>query len=174
MASEHYTLLGVVIGGLISFATASLLERQRARRENATRWLNAALDACTDYVTAVKEAARYARWLMEEKESVGYAGNDPSTARRSLAAEMEEAEHRRSLHFERVVLLVSERTRRKGGELNQALWALFEVREREGGLSPEEWNERNSRWLEDLNQFHDAVREDLGVSLRFRNRNAST
>src|SRR5262245_7281946 len=56
------TLLGVIVGGLMSYVVGALTEQSRWRRQQEIRWDGQLLEAYSEYGHAVKECAtRYLR-----------------------------------------------------------------------------------------------------------------
>ncbi|MFJ3702479.1 MULTISPECIES: hypothetical protein [Streptomyces] len=153
MATQIFTLVGVLIGALTSYFATVVAERAKFRREMATRWDERKLDTYIQYVTCIKEIQRAAL----EAGRAHDAGTDASDA----LQEMEESENRRSILFETFVLLSNERAATAAHTVNQQTWKLLRTaRVPSNGMA----EIRPIPLVEALNVLHEAARSDLTIS----------
>ncbi|MGI5196527.1 hypothetical protein ACQEVY_23245 [Streptomyces sp. CA-288835] len=98
--------------------------------------------------------------LYEVKEGL----RESDQEEREILAEMSEAGRLRGRAFERIMLLAGDEVIEAAHELNAA--ALKIDWQASGKLSGtlQEWRDRNRAVFNAINEFHDAARQDLGVS----------
>jgi hypothetical protein len=155
MASQIITLIGVLLGAVTSFFATTLAERAKFRQALATRWDERKLDSYVEYVSCVKEAARSAQASFEARER----GDDPSGA----LAEMEAAEHRRSILYEGLVLLAEDAASRAAWKVNERLWDLLNHAREPSDVPAARRDELGSALIHALNDLHKAARTDLAI-----------
>ncbi|MFJ3282498.1 hypothetical protein [Streptomyces halstedii] len=153
MATQIFTLVGVLIGALTSYFATTVAERAKFRREMATRWDERKLDTYIEYLTCVKQIQRAAMAAGQAREQ----GVDASEA---LAA-MEESENRRSILFETFVLLSNEKAATAAHTVNQRTWELLRMARTPSSGTAEL---RPIPLVEALNVLHEAARSDLTIS----------
>ncbi|AWL39574.1 MULTISPECIES: hypothetical protein [unclassified Streptomyces] len=153
MATQIFTLVGVLIGALTSYFATTVAERAKFRREMATRWDERKLDTYIEYLTCVKQIQRAAMAAGRAREQ----GVDASEA---LAA-MEESENRRSILFETFVLLSNEKAATAAHTVNQRTWELLRTARTPSSGTAEL---RPIPLVEALNVLHEAARSDLTIS----------
>ncbi|MBV7669908.1 hypothetical protein STHAL_10485 [Streptomyces halstedii] len=153
MATQIFTLVGVLIGALTSYFATTVAERAKFRREMATRWDERKLDTYIEYLTCVKQIQRAAMAAGQAREQ----GVDASEA---LAA-MEENENRRSILFETFVLLSNEKAATAAHTVNQRTWELLRMARTPSSGTAEL---RPIPLVEALNVLHEAARSDLTIS----------
>ncbi|NEA18854.1 hypothetical protein [Streptomyces halstedii] len=153
MATQIFTLVGVLIGALTSYFATTVAERAKFRREMATRWDERKLDTYIEYLTCVKQIQRAAMAAGQAREQ----GVDASEA---LAA-MEESENRRSVLFETFVLLSNEKAATAAHTVNQRTWELLRMARTPSSGTAEL---RPIPLVEALNVLHEAARSDLTIS----------
>ncbi|MFJ3141389.1 hypothetical protein ACIPJM_02850 [Streptomyces halstedii] len=153
MATQIFTLVGVLIGALTSYFATTVAERAKFRREMATRWDERKLDTYIEYLTCVKQIQRAAMAAGRAREQ----GVDASEA---LAA-MEESENRRSILFETFVLLSNEKAATAAHTVNQRTWELLRMARTPSSGTAEL---RPIPLVEALNVLHEAARSDLTIS----------
>ncbi|MFF1462078.1 hypothetical protein [Streptomyces sp. NPDC058330] len=153
MATQIFTLVGVLIGALTSYFATAVAERAKFRREMATRWDERKLDTYIEYVTCIKEIQRAAMDAGRAREQ----GADASGA----LAVMEESENRRSILFETFILLSDEKAATAAHAVNQRTWELLRMaRVPSSGIT----ELRPIPLVEALNGLHEAARSDLTIS----------
>lgn len=148
MISQIVTLVGVLIGALTSYLATAMAERARHQRAMATRWDERKLQAYLEYASCAKEIADFAKRAWRAREG--------SESRQEFLAAMEEAERRRSVLFETLVLLGSPAAISCANEVNLALWDGLKAA-RDHVVPPE----RDFAAL--MNAYHEQARLDLGV-----------
>lgn len=153
MATQIFTLVGVLIGALTSYFATTVAERAKFRRAMATRWDERKLDTYIEYLTCVKQIQRAAMAAGRAREQ----GMDASEA---LAA-MEESENRRSILFETFVLLSNEKAATAAHTVNQRTWDLLRMARIPSSGTAEL---RPIPLVEALNVLHEAARSDLTIS----------
>ncbi|MFI9493336.1 MULTISPECIES: hypothetical protein [Streptomyces] len=153
MATQIFTLVGVLIGALTSYFATTVAERAKFRRAMATRWDERKLDTYIEYLTCVKQIQRAAMAAGRAREQ----GMDASEA---LAA-MEESENRRSILFETFVLLSNEKAATAAHTVNQRTWELLRMARTPSSGTAEL---RPIPLVEALNVLHEAARSDLTIS----------
>ncbi|WP_406410176.1 hypothetical protein OG923_16830 [Streptomyces halstedii] len=153
MATQIFTLVGVLIGALTSYFATTVAERAKFRREMATRWDERKLDTYIEYLTCVKQIQRAAM-------AAGRAREQGMDAAEALAA-MEENENRRSILFETFVLLSNEKAATAAHTVNQRTWELLRTARTPSSGTAEL---RPIPLVEALNVLHEAARSDLTIS----------
>ncbi|MFE1957528.1 hypothetical protein [Streptomyces sp. NPDC059479] len=124
-----------------------VMERSRHRRELLTRWDNRELDAYGGYVDRVRAGIFLAVQFYEHRE--GLRRSEHSEA--EMIAELAEAERHRGRSFEQIMLLGGDEVVEAAHELNAAALAV-------------DWQATGKTvGIREINQFHEAVRADLGV-----------
>ncbi|MEU6629292.1 hypothetical protein ABZ905_13525 [Streptomyces parvus] len=153
MATQIFTLVGVLIGALTSYFATTIAERAKFRREMATRWDERKLDTYIEYLACIKEIQRAAM----EAGRVRDQGTDASDA----LNEMEASENRRSVLFETFILLSNEQAATAAHTVNQRTWELLRLaRIPSSGIA----ELRTIPLVEALNVLHEAARSDLTIS----------
>ena len=150
MVDALLPLVGVVLGGLISFAVSAHGERRRFLE----RWDSARFNQYVEYVSSVKATFRHARTVHDTRTAAGDASADERL--------MESEEHRRSIAFETLMMLGSDDVRAAGHAVNRELWNLIDAAR---GRNPEAAFDE-SPLFERIDAFHAAVRAELAVQAR--------
>lgn len=119
MWEQIFTVISVLVGAGASFAATSFAERSRFERSMATRWDDRTLTVYVDYVSSIKALFRHGREALRLRDR----GEDPT----SSLAQLDLEEHRRSLHFETVLLLGSDDVRETAHRVNKEIWRLNEL-----------------------------------------------
>lgn len=157
-------LVGVGVGALATYATTSLAERSRWRRERSARWDEARMRAYADYGNAVRNMSNLALRIMAGRglSTAEWPPLDPDAAALETLAT---AETERGRAWEAVLLLGNPDTVRAAREWHQAVWCL-------------EWFARGMLTATDQfrpakmdadrarDKFYEAARQDLGVKGR--------
>ncbi len=158
-ATQAVTIAAVLLGAMASTLTSHLAETRRHKQELQTRWDAPKLDAYVEYVAAVRSCIYAAVLLFEVKD--GRRSLDRTVE--DLTLELVEAEGRRALTFERVMLLAGSRVIDAAHRVNRAT-AAVDWRSR-GATAGElqEWRQLNRAAFAAINEFHQVAREDLGV-----------
>ncbi|UQI47892.1 hypothetical protein M1P56_27925 [Streptomyces sp. HU2014] len=156
------TIGAVILGGLTTHLTNALAERRRKQHQLLTRWDDKKLEAYASYVERIRTSIFLAVELYEHREGLRERRRDEQ----EIKAEMTEAGHLRGRAFERIMLLGGDEVVEAAHNLNAV---TLEVDWQAHGKitgSLEEWRERNRAAFRAINAFHDAARDDLGVSGR--------
>lgn len=157
---QFVTIAAVLLGALMTHVTNYMLERSRNRHELLTRWDDKKLDAYEGYVDRVRAGVFLAVQLYEHKEGIRESHKSES----EMLAELGDAIRLRGRAFERVMLLGGDEVVEAGHRLNAAANKVdWQATGRESGTLAE-WRVRNRAAFETINEFHDAARQDLGVS----------
>ncbi|MDT0448874.1 hypothetical protein [Streptomyces hesseae] len=149
MIGQIVTLVGVLVGALTSYLAATTAERTRHRRTMATRWDERKLDTYIEYASCVKEIHAAAKRALQAEQ-----GTD--THREFLTA-MEEAERKRSVLFETLILLAAPAAIEAANAVNRVLWKI-EIATRDHDTTPVEGD-----LMALLTAYHAQARLDLGI-----------
>jgi len=154
------TIAAVLLGALTTHLTNFLTERSRKKYERQVRWDERKLSAYEGYIDSVRACVFLAVQLYEVKEGI----RESEQSEREILAELSEAGRQRGRAFERVMLLAGDDVIEASHKLNavglQVDWqAMGKVT-----ATLADWRDRNRAVFGAINAFHDAAREDLGVS----------
>lgn len=152
-------LVGVGVGALATFATTSLAERNRWRRERAARWDDARMQAYAEYGDAVKKVTHVASRIAAGR---GFPHSvEPLQPDAAAMESLEEADGVRARVWERVLLLGDPQTV-AARAWHQAAWRL--VWFARGRVTAEDQWEPSIRETEVArDRFYSCARKDLGV-----------
>jgi hypothetical protein len=161
-------LLGVIIGAASTYFVTSRSEQLRQQHdlkkhelELRERWDQLELDAYVNYLGNAVEMSRLSGLAS------GARGFDDLSAEADLATTLvalDQAETRRAIAFERVMLLGEKSTADAGHQLNEALWKMEWIARALVDGSPEKWNEARNKYVKALIGFQQAARSRLHVS----------
>jgi hypothetical protein len=159
--SQLFTLIGVVLGVVLSYVTRSLADRAGFRHDIARRWEDRKLDVYTQYVNDVKDVAGISRGIAGTREL------QDRHAHLSLAEGiplLDEAENRRERSTELLTLLANRETIRAYRQLNQAVGRLESfARGTPADVKASEWDQAIESFENALDQFYVNARAELGV-----------
>lgn len=156
------TLLGVVVGGLMSYVVGALAERSRWRRQQETRWDGQLLQAYSDYGYAVKEcASRYQRLAAYHGLTNHPAPLEPTDAELELAAA---AEGRRAAMVEGLALLTNAQTAEAVQKLNRCVWHLEWLARGQLAGNPSSWALAFSEYRAARTAFYQHARQSLQIA----------
>ncbi|MFC5666748.1 hypothetical protein ACFP3U_27755 [Kitasatospora misakiensis] len=161
--TQLVTIAAVVLGGLTTYLTNSLMERSRRKDGLRLRWDEKKLDAYADYVGRVRTSIHIAVLLYELREEIRMM---PRTEH-ELAMELTEASGAQAMAFERVMLLAEDEVIEAAHAIQEDLAAIgWQARGVvEGTLAG--WRTLHTDAFKAINRFHEAARADLGVQGRF-------
>jgi hypothetical protein len=163
IVGQLVTIAAVLLGGLTTHFTNYRMERQRTQYTMLTRWDERKLDAYAEYVDQVRMCIYAAVLLYEVRKGM----RDIERGERELTIDLAEAERGRGRAFERVMLLAEDGVVEAAHKLNAAAHAV-DWRARGATDGPlTEWRELNKDAFRAINCFHEAARDDLGVSGNF-------
>jgi hypothetical protein len=161
-------LLGVIIGAASTYFVTSRSEQLRHQHdlkkhelELRERWDQLELDAYVNYLGNAVEMSRLSGLAS------GARGFDDLAAKADLATTLvalDQAETRRAIAFERVMLLGEKSTADAGHQLNEALWNMEWIARALVDGSPEKWGEARNKYVKALIGFQQAARSRLYVS----------
>lgn len=163
IVGQLVTIAAVLLGGLATHFTNHRMERQRTQYTMLTRWDERKLDAYAEYIDRVRTCIYSSVLLYEVREGI----RSIERTERDLTVELADAEGSRGRAFERVMLLAEDGVVEAAHRLNAAAHAI-DWRARgttEGTL--DEWRELHKTAFQAINGFHEAARDDLGVSGNF-------
>ncbi|MEU7167396.1 hypothetical protein AB0A70_22585 [Streptomyces morookaense] len=160
VGQQFVTISAVILGGLTTHLTNALAERSRKRHQLSTRWDDKKLDAYASYVDRVRASIFLAVELYEHRTGLRESSREEDT----VLADIAEAGRLRGRAFERIMLLGGDAVIEAAHELNAVTlevdWQALGKIAGNGQL----WRQRNRAAFRAINTFHDAAREDLGVS----------
>ncbi|GGO80425.1 hypothetical protein [Wenjunlia tyrosinilytica] len=155
------TLVGVVVGGAMSYLVGTLTERSRWRREQAARWDGRLLEAYSDYADAVKECVTYYQRLAAHRGLSNHPAPLQPTEETSERAAAAEA--RRSAMVEPLSLLTNAETAQAVREVNQCVWHLeWLARGRKAGDAAA-WEEAFGAYRTARAEFYRQARRSLNI-----------
>ncbi|WP_327260253.1 hypothetical protein OG444_01140 [Streptomyces sp. NBC_01232] len=161
MVDQLSTLIGVVVGAVMSYTVGTLHERSRWRREQGARWDGLLLQAYSDYGQAVKDCVvlyqRLAahRGLTEDPTPVATTGD--------ALAEAAKAEWRRAAMTEPLRLLADPDTAEAVRELNDAVWHLEWLAQGRPTTETATWEQAYSAYRTARRAFYEKARASLQV-----------
>jgi hypothetical protein len=160
LVQELPVLIGVGVGALASFATTSLGDRARWRRERAARWDEARMRAYAEYGDAIKKVTHLASRIAAGR---GLPHSVESLAPDAAAIEaLSNAGGERARAWESVLLLGDPETVAAARAWHQAVWRLewFAT----GRLTAaDQWEPAMRETEVTRDRFYDCARRDLGV-----------
>jgi hypothetical protein len=162
-ASQLVTLGAVLLGGVAGYLTNYLTEQGRFKQSLSTRWDAPKLDAYVEYVATVRGCIYAAVLLFEVETGIRNTGQ----TRTALIQNLVDAEGKRALAFERVMLLAGESVIEAAHFVNRT---EIQIDWRARGLTSgtmDEWRSFHLAAFAAINKFHEAARGDLGVKGNF-------
>ncbi|MCP3804269.1 hypothetical protein NLX83_33865 [Allokutzneria sp. A3M-2-11 16] len=153
------TLAGVLVGGLMSFAATTLVERSKWRRTHSSRWDEKRLTAYIEYANAVKTCSQLSYRLAATHGHP--AGAQPIELEEGLKA-LAEAEIERTVKWEAVLLLGSPEAVAAGRSWHEAIWKLSWVA-RGQAIGRDEFIGIYEISGRRRDEFYRCARADLGV-----------
>lgn len=115
------TLLGVLVGTLGTILATSLADRARWRRSQSVRWDERRLDAYVDYAHALKESHSVALRLTADHRP---GSRSHPIDREEGLARLAEADARRTIVWENLLLLGDEPTVAAAASWRDAIWQV--------------------------------------------------
>jgi hypothetical protein len=161
MEDELPTLIGVVLGAVLSYLVGMLNERTRWRREHAARWDGLLLQAYSDYGQAIKECVvAYQRLASHQGLTEDPTPVEPTNDALEQAAM---AETKRAAMTEPLRLLADPSTAAAVRKLNDAVWHLeWMARGRLTG-DASNWDQAYREYRMARQTFYDKARASLQV-----------
>ncbi|MFD0571786.1 hypothetical protein ACFQ0T_24395 [Kitasatospora gansuensis] len=157
--TQLVTIAAVVLGALTTYVTNQLMERSRRKDGLRVRWDEKKLDTYVEYVGGVRSCV-YAAVLAYE---VTHDIRAMPRTEHELLMDLTEAEGRRALAFERLMMLAGDDVIEAAHAVNTATLAIDWQARRlvEGTLA--DWRALHSEFFRAVNVFHEVARADLGV-----------
>ncbi|MFG2964604.1 hypothetical protein ACGFZS_15115 [Streptomyces sp. NPDC048288] len=156
------TLIGVVVGGLMSYVVGALTERSRWRRQQEIRWDSQLLQAYSEYGHAVKDCAtRYQRFAAHRGLTNHPAPLEPTETELEQAADVE---GRRSALVEALSLLANAETAQAVQILNRSVWHLEWLARGQLTGNPSTWAQAFSEYRAARAEFYRHARRSLQIA----------
>ncbi|MGI5397931.1 hypothetical protein ACQEVG_00365 [Streptomyces sp. CA-135486] len=163
IVGQLVTIAAVLLGGLTTHFTNHRMERQRTQYTMLTRWDDRKLDAYAEYIDRVRTYIYSSVILYEVRKGM----RSTQRTEHDLELELGDGDHARGRAFERVMLLAEDGVIEAAHRLNAAAAAIdWRARGTTGGTL-DEWRELHKTAFMAINGFHEAARDDLGVSGNF-------
>ncbi|MGX1975445.1 hypothetical protein [Streptomyces kronopolitis] len=154
------TIAAVLLGALSTHLTTWFMERSRKKHERSVRWDERKLAAYENYIDVVRACIFLSVQLYEAREGL----RESDQTERETLTELHDAARLRGRAFERIMLLAGDNVIEAAHKLNEvALQLDWQANGKVTGTLAE-WRDRNRIVFAAINAFHDAAREDLGVS----------
>jgi hypothetical protein len=161
-------LVGVALGGLMSYGLTVLGDRQRHERATIASWREKKL---ASYAEFLRDAKRVRVMAQRVASGIGLESNAAPLPREDGLRLLAEAETDRTLSFEVVSLLGSVDTVMAGRELNRTVWSLERsVRGVSAGADANTWTEAMERYHRAIDDFNRCARRDLGIGGPYEDR----
>ncbi|SNT62694.1 hypothetical protein SAMN05421812_114154 [Asanoa hainanensis] len=156
---EFAALIGVVVGGLLTFTLTNLGERARWRRDQRVRWDAARLQSYTEYCNAVKRMVHISTGMAKTR-GLQHSSDAVPLARGRV--ELAAAAGERTARWESVLLLGTPATIDAARAWHQSVWQLeFYAR---GVLTGQEgWAAALAEYERERAVFYRHARKDLGL-----------
>jgi hypothetical protein len=172
MTAQLFTLLGVIVGALSSFAVGTYSERIRYRREVSKQWTDRRLESYARYIEDVKYMWVLARRIVA---SFGLEERAPALSREDGLPLLAEAETKRSYSAEMVTLMSSRETIEALRQVNEKVWRLeWYARGLLGDKDRDDWIRSTREFHEALDNFQECIRRDLGIQGEFVRRDSGS
>jgi hypothetical protein len=162
MTAQLITLLGVLLGAASSYLVGSARERVGYRRDLDQRWSERKLDAYVTYLSDIKQMRIIARRMLRDTML------DPNlpialTKEEGLPL-LAEAEARRSVSAELVLLVGSEEVISALHVLNQAVWRMeWFARGLIDNTDDDAWERAHTEYATAIDSFQECARRDVRV-----------
>jgi len=153
-------LVGVMVGGVLSYLTASLADRGRWKRGLAVRWDERRLSAYIEYASAVNSSANLVVLILAGKGIL--PANTGVPAAEGLRM-LSDAEGERSLKFAAVLMLGDTATLAAATDLGRQVYRLYSFARGDLPVDAQIWAEAYAEYRLARQQFHRAARASLGV-----------
>jgi hypothetical protein len=158
---QFITLLGVLIGALVTFAGSTWAERLRWRRTIETRWDERRFTAYAEYAVAVK---RYVTALRRVGAGMKFDSVAHPLEREQGLPEIDNAEVERAAAFEQVLLLGDQAAVDAARAWHRAAWELAYLIQGISAGGKIEWQAAMKQvWLTRA-KFYECARLSLGVN----------
>lgn len=161
-------LIGVALGGVMSYGLTMLGDRQRHERATVSSWREKKLASYAEFLRDAKRVRVISQRVASE---MGLESNAAPLVREDGLRLLAETETDRTLSFEVVCLLGSAETVLAGRELNRTVWALERsVRGLSSGADASTWADAMERYHRAIDNFNKCARRDLGIGGSYEDR----
>lgn len=161
-------LIGVVIGGVVSFAGSALSERFRWKRDVQREWSQRRFEAYRELIHVAHIQVGAARSLATTRNLL--EGPPPVSVEDGMK-EIAESDRHLALAYETVQMLGDEQVGRAAHAFRSALWQLSDYARGLIDVDAAEWEKSYRRYRTSRDGFHAAIRHDLGIAGRGYQRN---
>lgn len=161
-SAEISALVGVVLGGALSFTVTYISERVNWFRNQMVRWDERRLSAYADYSNSVKDMVALACSIAAGRgQDTGYEPLDPSAEN---LAKLAEAARRRTVSSETLRLLTDADTMMAALEMTRHASELegFARGRNQGGTF--DWHRTYARYEAERDKYVTCARKSLGVT----------
>ncbi|MGW1227069.1 hypothetical protein [Streptomyces sp. NPDC001478] len=160
LSDQLPALIGVVVGSLGSYATQSLTERRKWRRQRDERWDEKRFETYGRYANALKAQLRIAQRI---GAAVGFSDvTDPLEPAEGLPL-LADAESQRATEWESVLLVGDAATIAAARRWHESVWTV-ELLIREGPVDAEMWTRAHQLASAARDAFYLSARRDLGIN----------
>ncbi|MFJ9641527.1 hypothetical protein [Streptomyces sp. NPDC101206] len=153
-------LAGVVIGSAASYATQSLTERRRWKRQREERWDEKRFETYARYANALKAQLRVAQRI---GAALGFADVADPLAPAEGLVQLAEAESRRATEWESVLLVGDAETIAAARRWHETIWTI-ELLVREAPAEAGQWTKAHQLASAARDAFYASARRDLGIN----------
>jgi hypothetical protein len=161
-------LIGVVTGGVVSFAGGALSEEFRWKRDMKREWGQRRFEAYRELIHVANVQVGAARSLATTRNLL--EGPPPVSIEDGMK-EIAESDRSLALAYETVQMLGDEHVGRAAHTFRSALWQLSDYARGLADVDAAEWEKAYKRYRISRDGFHAAIRHDLGIAGRGYQRN---
>lgn len=161
LAVQLPALIGVVIGGVVSFAGSALSERFRWKRDVQREWSQRRFEAYRELIHVAHVQVGAARSLATTR---GLLEGPPPASIEDGMKEIAESDRRLALAYETVQMLGDEQVGRAAHAFRSALWELSDYARGLIDVDATKWERAYKRYRISRDEFHAAIRRDLGIA----------
>ncbi|MFC5220725.1 hypothetical protein [Streptomyces coerulescens] len=170
LAVQLPALIGVVIGGLVSFAGSAMSERFRWKREVQREWSQRRFEAYRELIHVAHVQVGAARSLATTKNLLE---GPPPVSIEDGVKEIADSDRRLALAYETVQMLGDERVGQAAHAFRSTIWKLSDYARGVIEVDATEWERAYKRYRISRDKFHAAIRSDLGITGKGYQRNVS-
>ncbi|MFF0744299.1 hypothetical protein ACFYVL_28265 [Streptomyces sp. NPDC004111] len=153
------TIAAVLLGALTTYATTYMMERTRNKHALLTRWDTSKLTAYETFVDSVRACIYLSVELYEDTTRI----RSSPKSQTELNLELIELVRSRGRAFERVMLLGGDDVVEAAHQLSAAALKVDWQAQGKTEGTLDDWRSVNRAVFNEINEFHEAARVDLGV-----------
>jgi hypothetical protein len=168
LAVQLPALIGVVIGGVVSFAGSALSERFRWKRDVQREWSQRRFEAYRELIHVAHVQVGAARSLATTRNLLE---GPPPVSVEDGSKEIADSDRRLALAYETVQMLGDEQVGRAAHAFRSTIWQLSDYARGVIDADATEWEKAYKRYRMSRDNFHAAIRHDLGIAGRGYQRN---